>query len=95
MTEPHPRAEFEQAGFDHGPGGRGADPEPSGGPPDHHRVTGRLTGREQHQAPGFGRQIPALVPEALLDRLRVMPPRAHSAGKPEPARELGRAQLPG
>jgi hypothetical protein len=91
MPEPHPAAEFDQAGRGAGAGGLDPDSEPLGRTPHQHRVTDRLSRGDQQQQPRRRRKRRQPPPEALLDPAQ----QCRSVGQPEPARQLRGRQAPG
>jgi hypothetical protein len=86
MSEPHLRAELDQAPGRGGRGRVGPDAELRGRAPHQHRIPHRLSRGDEKQKPRRGRQRRQPLLEALLDA----PRQCWVVGQPEPARELGR-----
>ena len=90
MTEPHPRAELEQAGLDRRRCRLNSDSELLGCSPHQQRVADGIGRRESQQAPGLGGKRVEPAPEALLDS----PRQRQRVGESEAASQLRRRQPP-
>ena len=90
MTEPHPRAELEQAGLDRRRCRLNLDSELLGCSPHEQRFADGIGRSESQQPPGLGGKRVEPAPEALLDS----PRERQRLGESEAARQLRRRQPP-